>query len=228
MPQSGFEEGFTVASSGSLDTWVKEIHPKVPGAIEGYIYDQLKLVISDFFKRTKAWRTIFGPYTVLAGDGTICLNPIDAKTNVIQVISVTKNGTPMVPTSITDVPRIIITETNSKTPSRYYVEPYDTVHVLPVPTLDVEEFMVVAALTPRIYDDNRIDQWIIDMHYESIIAGVLQRLYQEPGKVYTNVKQGQYWGAKYRSEMARARSIAAQNYKEGPQPWSFPSWSRGR
>jgi len=226
MPQSDFEEGFTVASSGSLDIWVREISPKVPGAITGYIYDQLKLVIKDFFKRTKAWRTVLGPFTALADDGTICLNPVSASINVVQVISVTKNGTPMAPTSITDVPRIITTQTNSKTPSRYFVEPYDTIHLLPIPTVDVPEFMVVATLTPRVRDDNRIDQWIIDMHYESILAGVLQRLYQEPGKVYTNSRQGDYWGAKYRSELTRARSIAAQNYKEGPQPWAFPSWSR--
>jgi hypothetical protein len=226
MPQSGFEDGFTVASSGSLDTWVKEVYAKVPGAIEGYIYDQLKLVIKDFFKRTKAWRTFCGPFTILADDGTICLNPVDSISAVIQVISVTKNGTPMIPTSITDVPRIIITETNSKTPSRYYVEPYDIVHMLPIPTLDVEDFLVTAALTPRLRDDNRIPQWIIDMHYESILAGIFQRLYSEPGKIYTNVLQGEYWGQKYRSELARARSVAAQNYKEGPQPWAFPSWSR--
>lgn len=226
MPQSGFEDGFTVASSGSLDTWVREVFPKVPGAIEGYIYDQLKLVIKDFFKRTKAWRTSLGPYSILADDGTIALNPVDANSNVIQVISVTKNGTPMVPTSITDVPKILINQRNSKTPSRYYVEPYDIIHMLPIPTVDVDGFLVVAALTPRLRDDNRIEQWIIDMHYESIIAGVLHRLYNEPGKVYTNALQAAYWGSKYRSEMARARSIAAQNYKEGPQPWAFPSWSR--
>jgi hypothetical protein len=226
MPQSGFEDGFTVASSGSLDTWVKEVHAKVPGAIEGYIYDQLKLVIKDFFKRTKAWRNFFGPFTVLANDGTICLNPVDANSAVIQVLSVTKNGTPMVPTSVTEVPKIIITETNSKNPSRYYVEPYDTVHLLPVPVIDVENFLVTAALTPRLRDDNRIEQWIIDMHYESIKTGLLARLYEEPGKVYTNVKSAEYWGSKYRSELTRARSIGAQNYKEGPQPWVFPSWSR--
>ncbi len=226
MPQSGFEDGFTVASSGSLDTWVREVFPKVPGAIEGYIYDQLKLVIKDFFKRTKAWRTVLGPFTILADDGTIALNPTGANSNVIQVISVTKNGTPMVPSSITDAPRILITQRSSKTPSRYFVEPYDIIHMLPIPTLDVEDFLVVAALTPRLRDDNRIDQWIIDMHYESILAGILQRLYNEPGKVYTNAGQAEYWGKKYRSELARARSIAAQNYKEGPQPWAFPTWSR--
>lgn len=227
MPQSSFEDGFTVASSGSLDIWVEEVHPKVPGAIEGYIYDQLKLVIKDFFKRTKAWRTALGPFDILADDGTIALNPVDSVSAVIQVITVTKNGTPMVPTSITAVPRILITETNSKTPSRYFVEPYDVVRMLPIPVVDVEDFIVVVALTPRLRDDNRIEQWIIDMHYESILAGVLQRLYNEPGKVYTNAGQAEYWGRKYRSEIARARSVAAQNYKEGPQPWSYPTWTRG-
>ena len=84
MPQSGFEDGFTVTTSGSLDTWVKEIHAKVPGAVEGYLYDQVKLVLKDFFQRTKAWRTYIGPFTIPANDGTLCLNPVDAWSDVIQ------------------------------------------------------------------------------------------------------------------------------------------------
>ena len=227
MPQSGFEDAFTPASSGSLDAWVKEVHAKVPGAIEGYIYDQVKLVISDFFKRTKAWRNFFGPYTALADDGIIGLNPIDADTNVIQVLAVARNGVPLSSTTPVAVPRTLITQLTSSVSSSYYVEPYHTIHLVPIPAKDVEDIYVTVALTPRLRDDNRIDQWIIDQHYEAIKAGVLQRLYEEPGKVYSNVKSSVYWGAKYRSEMVTARSNAMNNYKESAQPWSYPRWSKG-
>ena len=228
MPQSGFEDGFTVASSGSLDTWVKEIFAKVPSAVEGYIYDQVKLVIADFYKSTKSWRNFFGPYTALANDGTICLNPIDAKTNVIQVLAVARNGIPLANTSPVAVPRTLITQLTSSTSSSYYVEPYHTIHLVPIPTKDVEDIFVTAALTPRLRADNRIDQWVIDQHYEAILAGTLQRLYQEPGKVYSNVTSAEYWGRKYRYEKTVERSNAMNNYKESPQPWVYPTWSRGK
>ncbi len=227
MPQSGFEDGFSVASSGSLDTWVKEIHTKVPGAIEGFIYDQTKVVLKDFFKRTKAWRNFFGPFTILANDGVLCMNPVDANTNVIQILAVARNGVPIANTNPVAVPRTLITQLTSSTSSSYYVEPYHTIHLVPTPTEDVENVYVTAALTPRLRDDNRIDQWVIDQHYEAILAGVLQRLYQEPGKVYSNVTSAEYWGRRYRSEMTTARSNAMNNYKESPQPWSYPTWSRG-
>ena len=227
MPQSGFEDGFTPASSGSLDAWVKEVFTKVPGAIEGYIYDQVKLVISDFFKRTKAWRNFFGPYTALADDGIISLNPIDANTNVIQVLAVARNGIPFANTTPVAVPRTLITQLTSSVSSSYYVEPYHTIHLVPIPVKDVEDIFVTAALTPRLREDNRIDQWIIDQHYEAILAGTFQRLYQEPNKVYSNVTSAEYWGKRYRSEMTTARSNAMNNYKESPQPWSYPTWSRG-
>lgn len=226
MPQSGFEDGFTIATSASLDIWVKELHAKVPGAIEEYIYEQLKLTVKDFFKRTTAWRNFFGPFTALADDGLIPMNPVDANSNVIQILDVTRNGISLSPVTPVVVPRTLVNETSSRSPRSYYVEPYDIIHLVPIPVVDITQLYVTAALTPRLRDDNHIEQWILDMHYESILAGVLQRLYNEPGKVYSNIAQSEYWGKRYRSEMTRARSIASQNYKAGAHPWAFPSWTR--
>lgn len=226
MPQSGFEEGFTVATSGSLDEWVKEIYAKVPGAIEGYIYDQVKLVIKDFFQRTKAWRSFLGPYTIPANDGTLCLNPVDAYSNAIMVLEVIRDGFPMTQTDKRALPRFFSTETNSRNPSRYYLDPYHTIKLWPVPVVDVEEIYATVALTPRLRADNRIPQEIIDQHYEAIKAGTLQRLYEEPGKIYTNTTSADYWGRKYRSELVRSRSVGNQEYGESPQPWAFPKWNR--
>src|SRR5210317_2047286 len=110
MPQSGFEEGFTVTTSGSLDTWVKEIHAKAPGAVEEYLYDQVKLVLKDFFQRTKSWRVFLGPMTASANDGTICLNPVDAYSNVIQVLNVVRNGSKLHQTDIRLLPSLIVNE----------------------------------------------------------------------------------------------------------------------
>lgn len=225
MPQSGFEEGFTVATSGSLDEWVKEIHAKVPGAIEGYIYDQLKLAIKDFFQRTKAERRFMGPFTIIANDGCLALNPVDAYWNVINVLEVIRDGHPMVQTNKKALPRFFATDQTSRNPSRYYLEPYHTVKTWPVPSEDIEDIYVVAALTPRIRSDNLIAQEVIDQHYEAIKAGVLQRLYEEPGKVYTNKDSADYWGSKYRSELARSRSAAATDYGESPQPFTFNRWN---
>ena len=225
MPQSGFEDGFTVTTSGSLDTWVKEIHAKVPGAVEGYIYDQLKLVIKDFFQRTKAWKTFTGPHTIPANDGTLCLNPVDAYSNVIQVLTVIRNGSPLTQVDLRVVPSLVTTNATNQAPSRFYLEPYHTIKMWPVPTIDIDDIYVTAALTPRLRSDNRIADWIIDQCYEAIKAGTLQRLYEEPDKLYSNATKADYWGTRYRSEMARSRSVAAQGYGENAQPWGFNRWN---
>lgn len=224
MPQSGFEDGFTLASSGSLDTWVKEIFAKVPGAVEGYIYEQLKLVVKDFFQRTKAWQTYTGPWTALADDGTITLNPIDANSAVIQVLAVVRNGSPLAPISPRSVPFLIVNDSSLKSPSRYYMEPYDVIKLFPVPSEDVEDLYVSAALTPRLRNDNHVPQWVIDQHYEAVLAGTLQRLYQEPGKIYSNAASAEYWGKRYRSELVRSRVVGDQNYTS--QTAFYPTWSR--
>jgi len=224
MPQSGFEEGFVVATSGSLDEWVKEIHAKVPGAIEGYIYDQLKLVIKDFFQRTKSWRAFIGPFTVPANDGTYCLNPVDAYSNVIQVLNVVRNGSALTHMPEKAVPFQFATESSARTASRFYLSPYDTIILFPTPVEDIDEVYATVALTPRLRSDNRIHQWIIDQHYEVIKAGVLARLYEEPGKIYTNTEAAKLWGGRYRSEMVRSRSAAIKNYGEMAGPWSYNSW----
>jgi len=225
MPQSGFEDGFAVTTSGSLDTWVKEIHAKVPGAVEGYIYDQLKLVIKDFFQRTKTWRSFIGPLTASANDGTICLNPVDAYSNVTLVMAVTRNGSPLSLTDMRGLSRLISNENDNITPSRFYLEPYHTIKLWPVPTVDIENIYVTAALTPRLRADNRIAEWIVDQHYEAIKAGTLERLYQEPDKFYSNSASAEFWGKRYRAEMVRSRTVASQGYGESPQPWGFPSWN---
>lgn len=226
MPQSGFEDGFAVSTSGSLDIWVREISAKVPGAVEGYIYDQLKLVIKDFFQRTKAWRTIIGPFTISADDGIYCLNPVDAYSNVIQVLEVTGNGRPLSQVDLRVLPRLFNYDTSNNAPSRYYLEPYHTIKLWPTPAEDVEDLYVTASLTPRLRSDNRIADWIVDQCYEAIKAGTLQRMYEEPDKMYSNTAKAEYWGKKYRSELARSRSVGVQGYGEVAQPWGFPTWSR--
>jgi hypothetical protein len=225
MPQSGFEDGFAISTSGSLDVWVKEIHAKVPGAVEEYIYDQVKLVLKDFFQRTKAWRTFLGPLSASANDGTICLNPVDAYSNAILVLEVTRNTSPLSQLDMRSLPRLFATENDNRNPSRFYLDPYHTIKFFPVPTIDVDDIYVTVALTPRLRADNRIAEWIIDQHYEAIKAGTLQRLYEEPDKFYSNVTSAEFWGKKYRSEMARSRSAAAQGYGETAQPWGFPQWN---
>ena len=225
MPQSGFEDGFTVTTTGSLDTWVKEIHAKVPGAVEEYIYDQLKLVLKDFFQRTKSWRAFTGPHTLPANDGTLCLNPVDAYSDVIQVLTVTRNGSALSQVDLRVVPSMITTNNDNQNPSRFYLEPYHTIKLWPVPAIDIEGVYVTAALTPRLRTDNRIAAWVIDQHYEAVKAGTLQRLYEEPDKLYSNVAKAEYWGKKYRSELTRSQSVAMQGYGESAQPWGFPTWN---
>lgn len=225
MPQSGFEDGFTVTTGGSLDTWVKEVHAKVPGAVEGYIYDQLKLVVKDFFQRTKAWRAFLGPFTALANDGLLGLNPVDAHSNVIQVLGVVRNGSNLHQIGVREAPLFLATTQNVKTPSRFYLEPYHSIHLWPVPDVDIDDLYVTAALTPRLHTDNRIPEWIVDQCYEAILAGTFQRLYQEPDKFYSNTATAEFWGKKYRSELTRSRAVASQGYGETAQPWGFNRWN---
>jgi hypothetical protein len=228
MPQSGFEEATTVRSSGSLDVWVKELAPKLPGAAEGYIYDQLKVVISDFFRRTKCWRETLGPYDLIAGENEIGLNPVDASTQVIQVLEVRVNGRLMAP--VQDAASELRLDADGSvsqgTARAYYVRPYDCVYLVPIPDTAQDQIYVTAVLTPRISSRNAIDQWIIDQHYEVIKAGVLERMYNEPSKNYTNTKQGEIWGARYRSDMSAARAQGSQNYKAGPHTWTYPAHTR--
>lgn len=225
MPQSGFEDGFAVTTSGSLDTWVKEIHAKVPGAVEGYIYEQLKLTIKDFFQRTKAWRRNIGPFTAPANDGVICLNPVDAYANVILVMEVTRNLSALAQIDLRGIPRLVTPGQTTATPGRFYLDPYHTINLHPVPSVDIDDVYVTVALTPRLRADNRILQEHIDQHYEAIKAGCLQRLYEEPDKFYSNSTSADYWGKKYRSEMVRSRTAAAQGYGESAQPWGFNQWN---
>ena len=227
MPQSGFEAGFQVKDTASLDVWVKELSPKMPGAVEGYIYDQLKLTLADMFRRTKSWREFLGPFTLTSGNNKISLNPVDSKVNVIQVLGISINGSPLMPSSDSALSlQFSGSTTQEGTPNRYYVRPYHTVFFSPTPAATVSNIYVDVALTPRFNNCNNIDQWVIDQHYEVVKAGVLERMYNEPNRPYTNTKQGEFWGMRYRSDMASIRAAGDQNFKQGPHPWAFPRHTR--
>lgn len=217
--QDGFEEGFEIATEASLDVLCAEVYAKMPGAVEGYIYDQIKLVVKDFFNRSKTWRRALGPFTVGAEQTTLGLNPVDSRTNVIQVFSLSRNGLPL-PRALANAEARVVDGI-----SRWYVDPYHTVYFTPAPSQDLEDVYVSAALTPRLLDDNILQQWILDKHYEALLAGTLQRLFQEQGKPYANVTQAEYWGKRYRSELALATSAGIANHGS-TQPWCYPTHSR--
>ena len=64
-------------------------------------------------------------------------------------------------------------------------------------------------------------------YFETLMNGVLHRLYMQPGKPYGDLNAAMAHGKLYRSGVASARADAqAQHVREGVE-WSFPYFARG-
>jgi hypothetical protein len=86
---------------------------------------------------------------------------------------------------------------------------------------------VLLALKPNSFNatfpDELFSQW-----FETILSGVLFRLYATPAKPYSSPQAAQFHGHAYRAGVASARDIAQRQYTQGPGRWYFPLYATGQ
>ena len=225
MPQPGYEQGLT--DTTPLKNYIAELTAKLPGATEGYIKDQLKIVISDFFRRSFAWRDIIGPKILLAGTNSISLQGLDPDYRVHSILDIFAGTRRLVPLGLDR--RLFWNRSNAAHPMGYWTNPYDIVHftVDEVTGADenVEDIKFICALAP-ILDNDTVPTWLYDQFYEAIIFGVLSRCYMEPDKTYTSLTTGRTFRKTFLAEIQNAKTTADKNFTQSTPPWQYPPFAR--
>jgi hypothetical protein len=110
---------------------------------------------------------------------------------------------------------------------QYVVRPPSTlVDVQTPPVAGQREGQVLVALKP-VSIDTEFDPLLFQTWFETILDGVLHRLYLQPGKPYSSAQLSQAHGRRYRSGVQEARAVAQKQYTNGPGRWSFPYFATG-
>jgi hypothetical protein len=110
---------------------------------------------------------------------------------------------------------------------RYAVKPpAQLIDVQTPPVSGTREGQVLVALKP-VSIDAEFDPMLFSTWFETILDGVLHRLYLQPAKPYSSPQLAQAHGRRYRSGVQGARAIAQKQYTNGPGRWVFPYFGTG-
>lgn len=83
------------------------------------------------------------------------------------------------------------------------------------------------ALKPVAFSAN-LSQDLFVQWFETILAGILFRLYSLPMKPYSSPQSAAYYGREWRKGIARAHGIAAKQFTNGGGRWNYPLFAAGR
>jgi hypothetical protein len=160
-------------------------------------------VIQDFYQQSTAKREIVF-WQMAPGVSQLDFNPFDANWLVAWVMNVTGLTKFKI-----DMPATITDLHNPSGPRHGEV----TLALVPV--------NFNADLPPELFS-----QW-----FETILDGVLFRLYSTPTKPYSSPQLAIYHGKRYRKGIAQAKGVAQHGFTSGGGIWQFPhaqSYATGR
>ena len=213
----------------SLDTILKDTIPELPGVVRAVAERELRLTLREFFERSYAWRTVLTGLDAPAGLTPIQLtdaNDGDANSDVIAILHVVYNGTP-IGKYAAKPPR---TDAPSDQPTGYYMTSNsDEIQLYP-PLANASTGLldVYVALTPKI-DATTFPRQISTKFYDVLRTGFLARMYGHPNKPYSAPLLAAQLRHNFKRTIGYYMAQAKQGYNDAPA-WSYPSngWSPAR
>jgi hypothetical protein len=226
MVDAVFLEGAACECDVTLDTWLKDSLPLLPGIQRNMAARELVLAAREFFERTHAWRTVIEDINAKAGQKQYWQSPYDQFSNVIGILGVTWKGTPL---GVLHERPASLGQTDpgvSSSPTHYWVDPAhpDTFYLYPTLEADVDDVLdVYVALTPK-QSVEHLPRVAAIKFYDAILEGFLARVLRHPNKPYSSPATAVLHRRSFLNWCARYTGQAKQGFSNA-QAWSFPqSW----
>lgn len=223
MVDSIFLEGAGCECDVTLDTWLKDTLPMLPGVQRSVAARQLVLTARDFFERTYAWQAVITDINAKAGDKQYWQSPYDQYSDVIGILGVAFNGNDLTPLHRRPSDRGRTTPSTSDVPTNYWVDPAhsDTFYLYPTLQNDADDALdVYVALTPK-QSVEHMPRVAARKFYDAILDGFLARMMAHPNKPYSAPASATMYRKKFLSACGRYMGQAKQGYAQA-QAWSFP------
>ena len=203
-----------------IGTWMKDLLPRLPGAVRKVVRRELALACREFYVETCSWQVLIGPKTAKSGRSRYSLSPYDDHSNVIRVLSVEYNGSPL-----RMYPRKPMRGSQTgDAPDSYYLEGIDNVILYPTPTVQATSALnFFVALAPK-PDSDYLPKIALTHHYDAILDGTLGRMMSHPAKPYSNPTLGTYHLQRFRAAIGTFSALGRQGNTVGQQ-WSYPRFT---
>lgn len=223
MPDAIFLDSAACECDVTLDTWLKDSIPLLPGIDREVAARQLVLAAREFFERTYAWATVITNVNAKAGDKQYWQSPYDQYTNVIAILGVSFRGHPLRPLAGRPMDRGRDNPTTTNLPSHYYaLSSPDSFYLYPTLQEDADDALdVYVALTPK-QSVEHLPRIAALKFYDAILDGFLSRVLAHPNKPYSDPLAAGAYRRKFVGWCGRYMGQAKQGYV-GAQNWRFPS-----
>lgn len=221
-----------VASGGegqaNLNLWLKDVSVYVPGIHRSVLKRQLILACREFFEQSQAWQQTMGPLTVVPQQETYMLSPLNSTTDVVAVKGVWVNGIPVpaLPSKPHYPPNYPTGGEVSLLFGYWMVRP-DVMALAPVPNpVQVTTMELLVALKPK-QTVKQVPHIAVSDFYDAILAGVLYRVLNQPGKPYSNPALSMQFESRFRTLIGTYAAKAKTGYN-GSATWRFPYFGSPR
>ena len=201
----------TVTPSDDLQTTlgsqpdIERVYDNVLAIVPAVTFPLVKMAlwnaIEEFARRSVHFRETVH-WTMGIGVGSVDFNPYSATMSVCWVLSQTGLY-------------------------RWQIDPPARLVDLVSPQTTLRTGDAIVALKPVSLEAD-LPQHMWTQWFETILDGVLGRLYALPAKPWSNGQLAQYHGTRFRQGLNRARDIAARGYSNQQPNWAFPVIAKGR
>jgi len=224
-----FVEGAGCECDVTLDTWLRDALPNLPGVVRSVAARQLVLACREFFERSYAWVGVIEEQEAKEGRIQYWASPYDEYSNVIAVLGVRFNGVELA-RLVERPPRRVnnsgVPNENADIPTGYYADVApDAIELWPDITEGTTQNLKGAldfkvALTPKPSVEH-LPRIAEIKFYDAILDGFLSRMYMQPHKPYTALTLGAQKRRSFNHWIGKYMGQAKQGYVSG-QNWSFP------
>lgn len=213
----------------NLNLWLKDVSVYVPGIHRSVLKRQLILACREFFEQSRAWRAAIGPLTINANQNTYMMSPFNSTTDVVAVDGVWINGIPVTPIAFrpaNDGTQEPVVPTIDQ-PFGYYMLRPDVLALYPTPDKTLTQALQVqCSLKPKA-TVNQLPQIAVTNFYDAILAGVLYRTLNQPGKPYSNPELSMKFEDRFRTLIGQYAGAAKKGFNQAQQ-WRYPYFGSGR
>lgn len=219
----------------SLDTFLKDTLPLLPGIVREVAERELRLAMREFFERSYAWRNTFTDIDAPAGETPVLLDSAttgDVNSEVVAILRVKwhqggneTSGQYLSPISHKPAKSM----TNQGVPYNYYMtsNPDEFVLYPHLDTAQTDALEVDVALMPTM-TATVLPRQVQSKFYDAILEGFLARVYMHPNKPYSAPALGMQMRQNFSRRIGYYMAQAKAGYDHSQQ-WRYPgSWGVNR
>jgi len=218
---------FGASPSATLQQMWNTIRVRAAGVTDEQMQIEFLQAARDFFSESLAWQNdqslaIAAPTTTVSTAGWLAGGTVITGAEVVAPLDVRFNDISLAP--VAAVSDTAAAEVN--TPQVYTFNLSGLITLVPQPNSAGGTLHIFVGLRPTIVTpvipDVQLSQW-----FDGLLDGTLTRLYEQPGKPFSNAALAMVHAKRFRARISKARDIANRGFGRGGAPWSFPYFANG-